>query len=354
MGQFYDAVRDSVKSAVCSYLALDDNANSFFNRLSPIDLPNFGRFWRRKLCDQDSPPAQPPGSVNGGQCPCVLYEVTYIGFDNNNGTTFSGQRILNGPVSVDVSNPNAPRLLGGVPGQCNVENTGTFGGGNRTLLAVNAVRVDGQPDVCGNGGTPVTPFPDSGTSININVTYEDNSGTNRNLIGTLVLFAPVIGSFNRVSAPVTINLGGLDLNGTLELSPDFEFNFGDGSSPTPPGFGDEAPPVDDPDDAPTTPEDDDLRPLQGVIVRATPASGVVETSIFSDVGPTLYVPRLASLFFRIRTPAGDSWLGPIDVKTRDSFIPVPAGVLAVTAEAAFQPGWTGSVTLVYQDSRPAS
>lgn len=354
MSNFYDAVRSGVKSSVCSYLALDSNANSFFNRLSPVDLPNFGRFWRRTLCDEDAPPAQPPGSITGGQCPCVRYEVTYVGFNSSTGTTFSGKRILNGPVSVDVSDPNAPRLLGGVPGQCSTDNTSTFGGPTRSLLSVTAVRVDGQPDLCGDGGTPVDPFPDTGAPIDIDVTYVDNTGVTRNLVGTLVVFAPVIGSFNRVSAPVTIDLGGLDLNGTLELSPNFEFNFGDGSSPVPPGFGDEAPENEDPVDAPDTPQDDELRSLLGVIVRADIDEEITETAIYSDDGPTLYVPRLASLFFRVRTSSGDSWLGPIDVKTRDSFIPVPPDVLAVTARVAFQPGWEGSVTLVYRDSQPST
>jgi hypothetical protein len=206
---------------------------------------------------------------------------------------------------------------------------------------------------CGNCGNPpidIPPFPPEGDVINFNFTYVDNSDNSRNVDVNLRLFAPVFVTPVNIYAPVTVDFGGVQFNGQFEIAPEFNFEFGNPDSVDGPGSGVPAPP-ETPDQAPDTPEDSGQRRLIGVIVRADVVGDVRATVLFQNDAPDLYVPRLANLYIRVRVNNGLAWIGPIDVKQRSFYYAVPESVFAVTARTEFEPGFSGSVTLVWSDSQ---
>lgn len=367
---FVDAFRNAVRSEFCSYLALEDKGASFFNELSPIDIPNVGRYWRVRLCDEnpaDIPQNQPP--FDGGQCD-VDYDVTLSlttaetltsCTQNTRQETYNNIR---GPIrGLRTDNETSRCGPGGfrdvfilhTNAQGNPTETQVIDGSSGSYIysveIVSVVRSDGQPDNCGNPPIEIPPFPEEGDDITINFTYEDNSGNNITLSPTLRIFAPVFVTPVNVYAPVSVDLGGIQFDGRLEFAPEFNFNFGQPNNTDGPGSGQPAPP-ENPDQAPTTPEDEDQRRLIGVIVRSDITGNFNATEIFQEDGVDLYVPRLANLYIRVRSHSGLAWLGPIDVKTRSFYYAIPESVFAVTARIDFEPGFSGSITLVWSDSQP--
>lgn len=345
---FVESVGDAIKAALCTNLRLGDNANEFFNELSPIDLPNFSKYWRPKLCDDDPAQVIPPAPpFLGGQCVGVAYRVvvrtnTALGSTSNS----TGRNVI-GPISgafardipggselVVSANPDKAIAISSAPASQVFLNP--------TIIQIT--REDNQPDTCGNPDPIIPPWPPGGKTFNISPTYIDNEGDTVNLSGNFTLFAPIgiFAPFVRVFAPVTVDLGGITFNGTLELAPEFNFNFG-----TPPGFtGPGRPtgtaPDEDPSTSPDTPEDEGDMKLIGIVVRSQPSAGTQTTELDETNAPDLFVPRLANAYFRTRNGTVLGWFGPIDIKTTSAFVPVPPNVNAVDARVSYQKGWSGS------------
>lgn len=354
---FAAAVRDSILSGACAYLGQVDNANRFFNELSPVNLPNFAKYWRPKLCNEDPanvPEPQPP--FNGGQCPNVLYDVSWqYKFVGNNSSTGTTQNVA-GPIALDVGQEEINGVLrnfgrivqrAGTAQETKITIYQSTGDIETPLNITGVVRDDGQPDTCGDPPIEIPPYPPTGDTYNISPTYVDNSGNTVNLNGSVTLFAPVLIAPVTVIAPVRVSLGGVDFNGTLELAPDFNFNFGQPPSTTKPGRGDEIPEPDDPANVPDTPEDSDNPRLIGTKVTASATGNTKTTEYPQGDGPTLYLPRLASCYFRVRNSAGLSWSQPFPVRTRSEFIPVPRNMNAIASAVWFETGWSGSKSDVY-------
>lgn len=366
---YADAVGDAIKSGFCRYLDAQDDATRYFNELSPIDLPNIGKYWKPRLCndDPDDIPTLPP-PFEGGQC-AVLYDVDVLFTASDN------------PISVPVVGPRMGTALGPwVSVNTNFTFRGTVNGNpNRYdyfIEAFNAdgirvsesgsnvpfsegtiqlTRVDGQPDTCGNPDVPPPPpFPPGGDTFDIDVTYQDNDGDIVDIDGDVTIYAPIIAPIIPVTvyAPVTVDLGGVTFDGSLEFSPEFKFNFG-----TPPGddsTGGGAPPSipEPPDSDPDQPEDDSNVRLLGVVVRSQQSGRILQTEIAQVDGPTLYVPRIANVYFRVRSAGVSSWLGPYDVKTSNAWVPVPENTFAVGTAVDWESGWTGSASEIKGTGNP--
>lgn len=355
---YAESVRDAILSGACAYLGQVDNANRFFNELSPVDLPNFAKYWRPRLCNEDPadvPDPEPP--FQGGQCD-ALYRVRTT---TDGGTTTSApSRDVRGPLSSITFSPNPviiPPSGAAVPVTLTVVGQfGTFQATANQSGAPNEVInlepfifiIGGAPDNCGDPPVSIPPFPPAGDTYNISPTYVDNSGDTVNLNGTVTLFAPVLIAPVTVIAPVKVDLGGVQFNGTLELAPNFNFNFGQPPSIPKPGSGEETPEPDDPLNVPTTDEDDSPRSLIGIKVTANATGNTRNTIIPQSGAPTLYLPRVGNAYFRVRNRAGLSWYGPIPVKTRSEFVPVPRNVDAVFGTVDFDVGWEGTTTQVFR------
>jgi hypothetical protein len=358
---FVDAVGDAIKNATCAGLRQGDRANRFFNELSPVDLPNFSRYWLPKLCDDDPadvPTPQPP--FEGGQCDGVEYRISLERPDTTRNRYLEQFQIIGPITSVSVSpsgwDSSSSRTFtvsaswNGGSGQ----DTESFFSSTAGPARIVIERADGQPDDCGDPPPPPPlPYPPQGDTFNISPTYVDNEGDTVNLNGNFTLFAPIAIAGN-VFAPVRVDLGGITFDGTLELAPNFEFNFGQPPNTGAPGDGDDLPPNNDPINIPNTPDDDDQRDVIGIVVTSTPGTNTRTTVLPQGDAPTLYLPRIGSAYFRVRTASGLAWAGPIDIKQRLQYISAPEGVRTLTARTHFETDWSGSVTLVYRDSKPES
>lgn len=345
---YADAVGDAIKGALCELAKLDDVGNAFFNELSPIDIPSAGRFWRPRLCDENPDDVLPPDvPFEGGQCECVTYRVTVRGRNESNPdpNALFGVADLVGPIFGVYVNGTSYGVRHGASACGGVRNFQYGSGGNGPEPFIDSVvRLDGLPDNCGDPPISIPPYPPGGVTIPISPTYITNEGDEISLLGDVTIFAPVavFAPVTTVFAPVRVDLGGVTFDGTLELAPDFEFNFG-----TPPG--DDSPgkptPTDDPEDPDTSPDTDDDESnerLIGVYVRSRRVGRTAQTEIAGFNAPDLFVPRLASVYFRVRNRGTLGWLGPIDVKTTSAYIPVPANAFAVASRVDYESGWEGS------------
>lgn len=368
MTSFFDATRDAVKTGLCNYLTFADKGRSWVNELSPVDLPNFGEFWNRTLCDRDAPLPSSPPQFTGGQCPGVEYDVfftfDYRGTQGPNCTLSTGSRTRRGlgPVQgVFVTAGDSPN-----PDRYNSVVTTKFADGDQVgpatftefecdgyaITGVTVTRVDGQPDNCGNPPPVVPPFPSGGDTINIDVTYVNNDGDTVTELGDFNLFAPIVIAPVTIVAPIRVNLPDVNFNGTIVLSPEFGVELQPPSFRRGPGDTDDPPPDEDPTTSPVTPDDDSDRRLIGAITTVT--AGIANgkaTQLDGDSGPDLFVPRMGTLSFRVRTAASLAWSQPLDIKTTTQFHPAPENVQSLDAVATPNPGYTIAVTLVYSDSQ---
>jgi hypothetical protein len=221
----------------------------------------------------------------------------------------------------------------------------------RNPQIVSISRVDGQPDDCGSPPPDIPTFPPEGVTIPIEISYENNEGDTVIELGDLTfnvpIFAPV-GIVNApIYAPITIETPDFNLNGRVEISPEFNVEVSPGGGDNSPGSGDDPSIPENPDDAPSTEDDGRNERLIGVFVRSQQGSGTQTTEINQDDAPDLYVPRLANVYFRVRANGSLGWQGPVDVKTTSAWIPVPANSFAIAARADWERGWSGTVTEVF-------
>lgn len=380
MTTFREAVSDSLGSALCAVIALNDDGAKLFGGVpglnKPADYFNFFAPLRAQFCNDDpATTPTPPPQFSGGQCDTgytVSYEVRSRPSSQFNCGTFGDwgtvttvipSAIIQGPIGPvrTVTEPfddgfnNADTTVAYRFTAANGEFSLNLGGaGGRSYWAACGVgfeyrnfsvtRLDGQPDACGDPDiVPVEPGP---VERPISVTYDTDNNTTINLNGT-VRFGPYFstGDFN-LRVPFTLDLGGLNWNGNLEITPEFKLtiapriNFGSG------GVTDGPPPdlTPDPNDTVPAPEYENEPLIVGVVVRGEQDSLQYASSIAADGMPTIKAPRCGSVSFAIERSLTVSWTPDIDVKNLDCYIPCPeprgAVGVAVTAAPGFRLGWT--------------
>lgn len=366
MVTFRDAVADSLRGALCAVIAINDDGAKLFGRVpglsSGADYFNFFAPLRAQLCNDDPadvPTPEPP--FTGGQC-AVTYRIDYTGqlagaFCGDPPPPSSGTQFYTGPLGAIVGLNDAPsgpgNLCPGFPAQNWYITTGNgslgiiYGsafGAERPTLTIT--RQDGQPDNCGD--PPIIVPPPGPVTQPINVTYNNEDNDVVDIDGD-VIFSPAfsIGDLN-LRVPFTLNLGGLDFSGTLQIAPNFNIDlaprvyFGGPNVVDDP----ELPPSGDPDTPDDPPTDEETTVIIGVVIRSSPIGELQSTAIATQGMPTIYAPRLASCSFAIESSLTVAWTSDIDVKNRDCYIPCPVPTGAVAVVVTPMPGWESSWTAV--------
>jgi hypothetical protein len=365
MTGFFEATQQAVRTGLCGYLDFAGKGVSWVNELSPVDLPDFGNFWNRALCDRNESLPQSPPPFTGGQCPGVIYDVTYTrqirdsacdGYFPPAPPTTTGP--FTGPISGITSTteetPTGFRdflLVSDATGSTELGSSTRASdcGLTAQFTNISVTRRDGNPDDCGDPAPVVPPFPPSGDTINITVNYTNNEGDNVTELGDFNLFAPVVIAPVTVVAPIRVNLPDVSFNGQIVLSPDFRIELTPPDFDRSPGDTDGPPPPPDPTTSPGTPDDDSNRRVIGAIVTVSQAIQSKATSVDGGDGPDLFVPRLGTLAFRVRVSGALAWGGNYDVKATTQFFPAPSEGLTVDAVFTPIPSVTGAVTLVYSE-----
>lgn len=340
MTSFSEGLTNGLRGAACTLVGGQPEwFRQYTDWGTPSGLLPITRGLRRWVCgaDPEEEPDLPDPPFSGGQCPTV-YLVTLV--ETTGAVGFPLEAFATGPISGVIVLP------GVLPGtnfyEIDAASNVTFRTGNagENWVIQSVSRVDSGPDDCGD--PPLILPPPGPVNVNVDITYGDNNEFN---LTVPVIFAPLyIALDGSINVPITVNLeAGFELNGTLELFPDFEFkpeiNFG---GDTGDGQPDPQPPPDSPDgegeggeDDPDTPEDPEPR-VYGLLCRARIESEARPSGIFQEIGPDIYAPRLGSARFGTLIGNVVFWSEDIDIKGLNSVIqcPIPWGASHFVVNAA--------------------
>lgn len=364
MATFLEALGQVARQTYCFALGNFDNAARAYGRIAigPAAISRVSGAVRAQLCNgPPTPTPLPPPPFNGGQCP-VAYNITWEQRTQAPGGGFqwtARSRIapgLIGPVSITSS--DAP-LDCDPPLRASQEGIRGFNGGGATLLGTGGcgdiipgyrnlvlTRRDGQADNCGD---PPIVVPPPGDIIieGDDVTYEGDDNVNIT-VPTAFVFAPVYVDLDgSLTVPFTVDVGGVEFSGTLEVAPEFTFNIRPKDIDGGPGNVDD-PTVPDEVDDPTPPpdEEEDALPIIGVLVFSNLDDSNRATELSSDGGPNILAPRIGSVQFAIKTGNSIAWTSDQDVKSNEAYIPCIPPQGAVAVRVTFAPGAVGRFTPV--------
>lgn len=387
MNSYLNGLGNAVRRAYCTWLGGGAPSIAYWieslNDASPIPIiRRIRENAHRVICNREPPPIDTP-PISGGQCP-VRYNVTvrytYTISQGGQCRTFTEQQTSNGVLGAIqgvrpyrsgnnvgyqlIGAPDPPGnpsgvitsviFIDGTPNPCP--------GRLASVNIVNMVRVDGQPDDCGNPPLPPDDLPDSRTPEIIE--YND---------GDTNIFIPVIIAFGLAYIDADANI---QIPFTIEFNPEFNFEFGgtrgrlspddgevvidDPGGGSPPGtknppksYDPENPPPDEDGDVPEPdnpppPEGDDEEILRGVLVTVTnPTSSRRISEIFNEDIPNLFVPRFGNVSFMIRVGSTFGWTDLIEVRNRRQFIPCPWEGGAIEVRGQTDPGVEWILTPVY-------
>lgn len=365
MPTFQESVNGALRGGLCAVLGANETAAKVLTSVSgdPLGVVPLASGLRRQLCSDDpdnDPTYEPP--FNGGQCPGVTYIVT-LRTRNVDSPTPQWRN----PVQLAVTGPIAIKPISESGFNCNDParpfegNAGIYNGAGDLVAnlaggcfdvpngyeILSIDRADGQPDNCGDPPPPpVDPEPVPGPPTDI--TYNIDGDTNITVPLTAV-YAPIFVDLDgSIKAPVTVNVGGIDFNGTIKISPEFEveisptINIGGPGSPDDPDVigepGGGAEPIDDVEDLEST--------IVGVLVYSDITAEAGSGSVAFTNGPDLYIPRLASVQFAIKTRNSIGWTSDLDVKNLECYVPCPAPQGAIAVRVSPMPGVSSRFTAV--------
>lgn len=359
MASFIDAVGESVNRAACvilgDFAARLEVLNYVLDPLATAPSYNGAAATYAARCGLPLPPSfNGSAPFTGGQCPGVLYDVTVtytvirgiVSFPPGEPENKSAVRRLAGAINGVrvVNDPGVTQLFIRHAGiEAGVESIGLATPGNARIenaVIVSAIRVDGNPDNCGN--PPVTPpvYTPGSNTYNTNVTYNDNEGTEVTIPVVIALGYATFNANAEVTIPVELNF---ELNPELNFNAEFNFNTGEvtpdlrnPSAPRPPSCTDpngfepdptipapppEIPDAENPDTEPDEPIEREEIINAAIVTVGNP--GENESVIFQDDNPDIYVPALGYIQFKIRVGASSAWTGDIPIKCKRQFVPCP-------------------------------
>jgi len=362
MATFFEAIENATRASICSVLAGAEAASWAGDALVPpwIDnpVPDTVRKARLAACSNPDPIVdlpQPP--FLGGQCECFRYQYRVqwkaswnAGFVTSSTTvrargpvaSVSGRGFQNravidvecrGALFNDQSSWPACVALSSFSYSVSVAPPGS----TVTETEITAVTLEAAPDGDSCGDLPVPdPPPYSPITITQNLTYVDNSETTVNEDGDFTVWAPVIIGGNLI-APVTVDVGGVSLNGELNIETgDFNFNFGIPSG----GPNYEDIPIDNPEPEEEEPSSD-IEVFYGLQVFSYPSgtAPAVTSSWQQANAPTLQLPRTANVWFIVPIGASWGWIGPIVCQHANQIVMVPHGLPAIDHRVVPNTGW---------------
>lgn len=356
------SLRDALSSTLReSYCRLTRPADDFAELASPLlntlpqspaqDSVGLGiqglRGVRSVFCSEPPDDARTgvPVPFTGGQCPGSLYDASWqVRFPPGNPLPVQNATNVVGPISLVTTNSatqNQVRLVDG-NGDDIFSAASTIPADPPEVLSVSVSPLAGQPDDCGDPPRDIPEYDPNTFTDMPNVNYDDdNTGNPVNISPTLVYAPLTLDMENNVRVPFTLEFApGVEVDGFVDLSTgDTTFNVDDTFGPA---F--EQPLTELPAGTP-------LEPGQGFVVGVR----VVSTFNISDIsanalsngggGPTIYVPRLGSVFF-LHTTSESGF-----VQSRDFDIKLPDQVIyadrvATGAVASPIPGVTTTLSLI--------
>lgn len=372
MVDFLSAVKGAVSATLCGILSDLDKSVSYVE--SVVGTPQFGaetvRSLRRLACGN---PSQQVGETvypfSGGQCSFRYNTVGYFRAFNNSSTTrnwngagnvSANSSRLFGPFSTSgvfgpiVMVPRAgghagtyPASSGGLGGA--LDGSGGMGwqwGPTKTESFTVTPQNPADIDACGDPGRIGNPAPYVPAPVVQNITY-DYSSTTINESVKVTIFAPIVAVGGMIYAPVTVVGPLFTLEGTVELSPNFEVNLRPMGAGKPGNNTDSAPP--NPDQPSGNPaEEPTNRVITAVIVRVTDAQGGGATRIMQEDNQDIYAPRLGNVAFYVKSGSTGAWTEDYPVKGTNQWIqcPVPSG--AIDVKGTPQPGYAMTLTPVWE------
>lgn len=341
MPNFVEAMTGFMRDNFCAALGVLGDAITLGSRISVggVGAVNVANGLGALVCDRPPDNLQPPPSeFQGGQCEGVRYLFSFTGtVPNSAPQNFSA--IAFGPTRFDRS-LNPGDTCGSNPGNLTYKRWTLIGSdgpqgvwaGCGAELTVNSVTpLSGGANNCGD---PPPDYPPPGDTYNFggDVTYEGDDGIDIT-VPTTVVFAPIYNDIDgSLRVPVTVNVGGVEFTGNLEVSPSFTLNLRPKGITSGPGE------PDDPELGPGQPgvpvpeDEEDFEAIVGVLVFSTLVGNNNDATGFPSVGgPTFLVPRLGSVQFAIKTGNSIGWTSDIDVKNLECYVPCPApqGAIAV-------------------------
>ena len=349
MASFQEAVGDATRAAVCTLAASDPNVVALLERtgLENNPLANAGRAFRLAFCSNDEPIGD-NGLFTNGQCPLGYQVFSGTDYDGTttNPTPFRSEtqpgNVNQGPFTgIEEGTPTATArrffyIRPGLPSfTLNAYNILNSGINPRPYVVLTPVA--GNPDNCGSPPAIIPAPSDLPLVSPITINYTNNNNVDRSIDGTLRVFAPVFSPVFAPRIPVRFSLGGVDLNGNLnldgELELDFDFPTGGGDDKDTP-----EPPEGDPPDEDTV--------IIGARVSVVSDTGQTTTILFNNDRPDLYLPRAGVLQFL--QPAGDesAWSADIPIKTSPQWVPCGSPGYATRIAFTATPGVVLSVTAV--------
>lgn len=332
---FGDALKGAVRESISSILDVADTALSYGRALSyAADRYAEAANWlRRKIGDtppgEDIPPLESP--FEGGQCP-VEYEIT------TSGTTTSGNPGLDwtdrmvtafGPLQgIEFYNGSANGVFirDASNNLITLSSTTSILWGY-SLTSISVVRIDGQPDECGNPIPPGFPdeIPEEGYTGGITVIWDDRDTVTVTEEGDITIYAPVFSVDGSINIPITVDIGGITLEGHMDVTNNLEVTLN-------PRTGDRItrrPTITLPS-PPDVPEAGDAinvvlarNAIAGVVVRSEVLPECKATYVVQDEAPVLYVPRLANVYFVYKVGSSYAWSQPYPVVNINQLITVP-------------------------------
>lgn len=370
MSSYLDGLKGAVGGAVCFVADKLDSAATYTFGTPPGSIGG-------AACNNPSPPPPPQPPFNGGQCPNERYFVTF-NFDTqpfdcalpaSTGSTTRGAFF--GPIR-GIEIRDTGEFCGATHGREIWILHSQFGGGDAETRVLDGTgqprfinpvitsvsRQDGDPDNCGD--PPISP-PEPPGQQPISFTYINNEGDDVTVEGDVNIGIPILIAPFTLIAPVTVTAGGIDFNGSVTLSPNFDVTLspsfgGSGNGPGGGGGGDGEPtepiPPDDEDPEDDEPDEpiacEDL-PLKGLVVTLQFSEEMRATELIQDgTIPAIGVPRVAILYFIARMGNREVYMPGIDLKSRQQYVPVPFNSLVTCWRIHLESGVSvGSVRPIF-------
>lgn len=347
-----------MRGGLCAILAANETAAKVLTSVTgdPLGAAKLAGGLRRQVCsdDPDNDP-QPDVPFSGGQCAGTQYLFTWT-------LIRPGLPVLNlqddrqGPLQLsralepDDSSDGCPEgqdfnrytmLSGGTP-----VSMGSGCGVNVTNIVVSPLF--GGPNNCGDPSPTPLPPPGPVSPELPDITYNIDGDTTITVPITAIYSPIFVDLDGSIKMPININVGGIDFNGTLKLAPEFELEFKPTINIGGPGSPDDPDVIGEPG-APATPIDD-VEELESTIVGVLVYSDIPPdtgpSGIDGQTGPDLYVPRLASVQFAIKTKNSIGWTSDLDVKNLECYVPCPAPQGAIAVRVTPVPGVQSRFTAV--------